>query len=198
MEKLIKKILKEYIESSLDELMPSDHYNKQYQIRFNSGEEFIVKKFAKVGNRVDMREVGTYVLSKNERSQIENSVKTIMDVDVQPDLNLGIEVYRFDVDYSRINFYSKDDKYETLKDITRDVNQANLYLMDKETRSVGDILFFIVKDNKVVTTFLERSFNYESVKEKRNLDYVITVDEIKKFEVPKKEKPFDFKDWSRS
>jgi hypothetical protein len=145
-----------------------------------------------------MREVGTYVLSKNERSQIENSVKTIMDVDVQPDLNLGIEVYRFDVDYSRINFYSKDDKYETLKDITRDVNQANLYLMDKETRSVGDILFFIVKDNKVVTTFLERSFNYESVKEKRNLDYVITVDEIKKFEVPKKEKPFDFKDWSRS
>ncbi len=70
--------------------------------------------------------------------------------------------------------------------------------MDKETQSVGDILFFIVKQNKIITTFFERSFNYPMVKEKRNLDYLITADEVENYKVQPKEKPFNFKDWSRS
>ena len=69
--------------------------------------------------------------------------------------------------------------------------------MDPETQSVGDILFFIVKENKVVTTFWERSFNLESVKEKRNLDVVITADQIHDYAVKKKDDSFDFNKWRR-
>jgi hypothetical protein len=55
--------------------------------------------------------------------------------------------------------------------------------MDRETKSMGDTLFLIVKDNNIVTAFFERSPNLPSVKEKRNLDYLITVDELSKFAV---------------
>jgi len=196
MEKLIKKILKEYVESELNELMTSYHYNKNFFIRFTNNEEFIVKKFTKINNKLDVREVGTYMLSNNERKQIGSTIEKIMSYDLPEDEDFGIEVHRFNIDIERINFYSKDDKYETFKSVLKDEDNTKLYLMDKETQSVGDILFFIVKQNKIITTFFERSFNYPMVKEKRNLTHLITADEVEKYKIEKKEKPFDFKDWS--
>lgn len=185
MEKIIRKILKEYVESSLEELMATSHYNQQYNIRFQGDSEFFVKKFMRINNRLDVRTVGTYTLSKEEKSEIDKRVNEVLSIDLPEDLNFGIEVYRFNVDVDKINFTTKDERYETLKDTLRDENPANLYLMDRETESVGDILFFLVKGNKIVTTFLERSYNFESIKEKRNLDYVVTIEGAKKFELPK-------------
>lgn len=197
MEKLIKKILKEYTERSLEELMPTYHYEKNINVRFKGATEYTVRKYTKTNDRISTRDVGTYVLSKREKSEAEANIMEVMNVDVPIDLHLGIVVYKVDINTERINYFSKDDKYETLRDTLKDDNPANLYLMDPETQSVGDILFFIVKENKVVTTFWERSFNLESVKEKRNLDVVITADQIHDYAVKKKDDSFDFDKWRR-
>lgn len=197
MEKLIKKILKEYVEKSLEELMPTYHYEKNINVRFKGATEYTVRKYTKTNDRISTRDVGTYVLSKREKSEAEANIMEVMNVDVPIDLHLGIVVYKVDINTERINYFSKDDKYETLRDTLKDDNPANLYLMDPETQSVGDILFFIVKENKVVTTFWERSFNLESVKEKRNLDVVITADQIHDYAVKKKDDSFDFDKWRR-
>lgn len=197
MEKLIKKILKEYTEKSLEELMPTYHYEKNINVRFKGATEYTVRKYTKTNDRISTRDVGTYVLSKREKSEAEANIVEVMSVDVPIDLHLGIVVYKVDINTERINYFSKDDKYETLRDTLKDDNPANLYLMDPETQSVGDILFFIVKENKVVTTFWERSFNLESVKEKRNLDVVITADQIHDYAVKKKDDSFDFDKWRR-
>ncbi len=197
MEKLIKKILKEYTEKSLEELMPTYHYEKNINVRFKGATEYTVRKYTKTNDRISTRDVGTYVLSKREKSEAEANIVEVMSVDVPIDLHLGIVVYKVDINTERINYFSKDDKYETLRDTLKDDNPANLYLMDPETQSVGDILFFIVKENKVVTTFWERSFNLESVKEKRNLDVVITADQIHDYAVKKKDDSFDFNKWRR-
>ena len=197
MEELIKKILKEYTEKSLEELMPTYHYEKNINVRFKGATEYTVRKYTKTNDRISTRDVGTYVLSKREKSEAEANIMEVMNVDVPIDLHLGIVVYKVDINTERINYFSKDDKYETLRDTLKDDNPANLYLMDPETQSVGDILFFIVKENKVVTTFWERSFNLESVKEKRNLDVVITADQIHDYAVKKKDDSFDFNKWRR-
>lgn len=197
MEELIKKILKEYTEKSLEELMPTYHYEKNINVRFKGATEYTVRKYTKTNDRISTRDVGTYVLSKREKSEAEANIVEVMSVDVPIDLHLGIVVYKVDINTERINYFSKDDKYETLRDTLKDDNPANLYLMDPETQSVGDILFFIVKENKVVTTFWERSFNLESVKEKRNLDVVITADQIHDYAVKKKDDSFDFDKWRR-
>jgi hypothetical protein len=197
MEELIKKILKEYTEKSLEELMPTYHYEKNINVRFKGATEYTVRKYTKTNDRISTRDVGTYVLSKREKSEAEANIMEVMNVDVPIDLHLGIVVYKVDINTERINYFSKDDKYETLRDTLKDDNPANLYLMDPETQSVGDILFFIVKENKVVTTFWERSFNLESVKEKRNLDVVITADQIHDYAVKKKDDSFDFDKWRR-
>lgn len=198
MEKLIKKVLKEYIEKSIEELMPSVHYEKNINVRFRGPVEYTVRKFSRTRGKLEMRDVGTYALSKREKSEAESRIDEVMKVDVPENLVFGIEIYRFNIDIDRINFFSKDDRYETLRDTLREDNPASVYLVDPQTESVGDILFFIIKENKVITTFLERSFNYESVKEKRSLDFLIKADEIKNYSVPKKEKPFNFNDWRRS
>lgn len=178
MEKLIKKILKEYVETSLDELMPTYHYKQNIDIRFKGAAEYVVRKFSTVNGKLRIKDVGTYVLSDAEKADAEANIVEVMNVDVPEELNMGILVYKVEVDLKRINFYSIDDKLETYKDYIRDENPANLYLMDPETQSVGDILFFVVKGNKVVTTFWERSFNLDSVKEKRGLDVVIRANQI--------------------
>jgi hypothetical protein len=177
--------------------MPTYHYEKNINVRFKGATEYTVRKYTKTNDRISTRDVGTYVLSKREKSEAEANIMEVMNVDVPIDLHLGIVVYKVDINTERINYFSKDDKYETLRDTLKDDNPANLYLMDPETQSVGDILFFIVKENKVVTTFWERSFNLESVKEKRNLDVVITADQIHDYAVKKKDDSFDFDKWRR-
>jgi len=171
MEKLIKKILKEYVEKSLEELMPTVHYEKNINVRFRGPLEYTVRKFSRTRGKLEMRDVGTYTLSKREKSEAESNIDEVMKVDVPENLVFGIEVYRFNIDIDRINFFSKDDKYETLRDTLRDENPASIYLVDPQTESVGDILFFVIKENKVITTFLERSFNYDSIKQKRKFRF---------------------------
>lgn len=186
MEKLIKKILKEYVETSLDELMPTFHYEKNINVRFKGATEYVVKKFSRSDGRLKIKDVGTYVLSDAEKADAESNIVEVMSVDVPEELNMGIIVYKVDIDLKRINFYTKDDRYDTYKDYINDDNPANLYLMDPETQSVGDILFFIVKGNKVITTFWERSFNLDLVKEKRGLDVVIRADQIYEYSINNK------------
>ena len=177
--------------------MPTIHYEKNINVRFKGTTEYTVRKYTKTRDRLEIRDVGTYMLSKREKSEAEAKIMEVMSVDVPIDLHLGVLIYKVDIDTERVNYFSKDDKYETLRDTLKDDNPANLYLMDPETQSVGDILFFIVKENKVVTTFWERSFNLESVKEKRNLDVVITADQIHDYAVKKKDDSFDFNKWRR-
>lgn len=183
MEKLIKKILKEY-QSSLDELMPTFHYEKQIGVRFKGDIKYTVRKFTKNKmGRLEIRDIGTYELSKRQKSTAEGNITEVMSVDVPENLNIGIAVYKVDIDISQIDYFTKDDKYETFREYTSDDTSSKLYLMDPETESVGDVLFFIIKENKVITTFWERSYNLNSVKEKRNLDVVITADQIRDYAV---------------
>jgi hypothetical protein len=72
-----------------------------------------------------------------------------------------------------------------MRDTLKEDIQSTLYLKsvsnkkDQESESIGDILFAIIKDNKAITTFLERSFNLNTLKEKKNLDFVVDIDELK-------------------
>lgn len=181
MENLIKRILKEYIETSLDEVNPTPHFLKRMFVRLRNGNDFIVVSSVMVNDKVSRREIGALKLSEETLNDIDRRIDTILNTDLPENLSFGIIVYNFDVDIDDISYKTREDRFETLRDVLK--NDANLYIMDRETKSMGDTLFLIVKDNNIVTAFFERSPNLPSVKEKRNLDYVITLDELSKFAV---------------
>lgn len=185
MESLIKKILKEYVQTRIDELDFAQHFEDRLKERVYFDRDYIVQKWTKSGTNFDIRNVGTYRLNEMENKIISDRIEYLKTVNISEDLTVGVKIYNFDVDVDRVKFFTKDDRYETLRDSFKEGTQTTLYLKsvsinkDKDSESVGDILFAIVKENKAITTFLERSFNLNSIKEKKNLDFFVDVDELR-------------------
>ncbi len=195
MESLIKKILKEYTETKIDELKHSGHFDDRFKQRVYVNEDYVVQKWTRVNNRIDIRNIGTYRINQLEYKTIEDRIKHIDSIDVDENLSIGVEIYRFNVDIDRVKYFTRDDRFETLRDTLKENSQTNIYLKtvsstkDKKEESVGDVLFVIVKDNKAITTYLERSFNFNRnlFMEKKGLDAVVDAYEFNKFKIKKGE-----------
>jgi hypothetical protein len=185
MELLIKKILNEYVQTKINELDFVQHFEDRLKERIYFDKDYIVQKWTKTNNGIDRRNVGTYRLDESQNKIISDKIQYLKTVDISEDLTVGVQIYKFDVDLYKIRFFTKDDRYETMRDTLKEDIQSTLYLKsvsdkkDQESESIGDILFAIIKDNKAITTFLERSFNLNTLKEKKNLDFVVDIDELK-------------------
>jgi hypothetical protein len=86
MENLIKRILKEYIETSLDEVNPTPHFLKRMFVRLRNSNDFIVVSSVMVNNKVSRREIGALKLSEETLNNIDRKMDVVLNTDLPENL----------------------------------------------------------------------------------------------------------------
>lgn len=190
MKSKIREILREYVQS-IDELDETKHYDDRIVQRFlsqNSLDVIYAKPGGPKGFYTDYPYgvVGNYIVSQDLKSVIELRMKKIMQLEFDENSSVGIIIKRFDLDALDCNIVREDPSqreryYDIMKTTDSERGGRNvIYLRDTPTRSMGDMLFLIVKGNNIVTLIFERSYLYDKgeLEYKKGLDEVLTYDQV--------------------
>ena len=160
MKDLIKKVLKEYVE--LNELDRTSHYIDRLRQRLEGNVKFPIMLATPTKGGLDTQEVGTYTLKEMDRLKIMDHLELLERVDFPDDGSYGVKIFQFNIETTDIEtkfFRDRDHEIEIRKGLLMD--KLNLYISDPETESTGDILFGIVKQQKLITALFARSYNLE-------------------------------------
>lgn len=135
------------------------------------------------------RKVGNYILSDEERKKIISNVNDVLEFELPKGKSYGVVFHTFDVLNTKNTIFPKPDlKLQTLNDVVR--KNGRLYITNKEDGgSIGDTLFGVIRDNTIITFFLNRSHSMSA--EKHKVDEIISAGMVAILANSKKEKTPD-------
>lgn len=184
--------LSENNESSLEEVKLTKHYHKRFEEIINTKYRYVVFK----GNHNKNESVGYYFLKESEVNEIKKRIESIESIDIDKEANLGVKIYDLNIDLSRVEFFSPEEKLKTYREVLEPKNKSNLYLRfivyDKEKKekisTTGNIVLAVVRDNSVTTIYFVPS-DSKTIDKDSNVKHVIDYKEIENF---KPKPPTDF------
>ena len=181
MEKLIKKVLLEYVKE-LDELDKTKHIDERSKDRLLRAEYYVAElRYKNEKGFTVSEDIGTYNLPEKFVSVIENRISWLHTSFEFPDNDrYGIVLGRIKVNTDNIDYYNPEQK-DKIKQILENRNGV-IYLKtdydDKDKNSTGNIVFVIVSENKMITLLFERSLEFSNVNQKRDLKRVYDFEEL--------------------
>lgn len=164
---------KNLINTQLDELMMSHHASVRLNNRFfNSDKKFLTVTIGK-GSREGVNYIDVGMLPKTDEmiQEVKKRIDFILKYNINKHKNLGIILYKFEYDLSDIIWNEGWNSSKVINYMFK--NKYNMYLSDESlgdevtnhTRSIGDSLYAVVRDNIITTIFIVKSEQYKSEKE---------------------------------
>lgn len=157
--KIVRKILKEAFsaEHSLDRL--SERFIDRDNIQVGYEERGSTNVF-----EPDYKSVGTYSLSSDERESIKRKYKLIEGYEFPKNEDFAVILAYIWIDPKRINYYSEEDRL--------DVVGKNLFFLDRKTKSNGNKIYAIIRNNEIETIYFAKD-DVPQTKEKLRVDRII-------------------------
>lgn len=172
----LNQIFESVSKQTVNELDMDPHFLKRFKQRYEGQTNFPL--LIRVRGRQDKR-VGTYVVSADEAKKIHDTITDMMSFRMPDETKYGVKIHTFNFDLSKdskniIWLPNEDIRIQAMRDYISD--NGRLYIRDEETDSVGDTIFAILRGNKVITMFYNRS--HTASPEKHNVDKIVDAGSI--------------------
>jgi len=168
--------------SELKEINATDHFNKRLGERFLSDNLQVVVSVPYHGT-LNNTVVGTYRIPKEVKDEINDKINYITNTKIDKKVTLGIILHKFNkIKVSDIVWVNDKARYLTIKTL-QDNYRTNLYVNDKITDSMGDLLFAIVQDNAIITILYERKHGLENNRMYKYDELITDMSQLEKYKV---------------
>lgn len=155
--------IKSFVREIVKEAFAGEHSLERLSERFLDRNEIEVG-FEKEGTVGEYQTIGTYSLNNEEKDAIKTKYKLIENQKFPDNEDFGIKIAYIKIEPSRINYYSEEDKKESIGKV--------LVFVDKETNSNGNEIYVIVRNNEIQTVYFGKSY-IKQTKEKLRVDRII-------------------------
>jgi hypothetical protein len=174
-EKQLSFIIENSIDTDLNELKMDDegHFYERIHSRWYSSSK--LNLVLRVNG--DNYPIGYYFIPKEEKEIIDNKINYLIDLEkeLDPNLNIGIKIHKFQLSLNSPNVLIPNrasDYYKNVVSLANKDYSSRLYVSDEKTKSVGDVVYVIIKQGKLKTIYFARPSDLNP--EKRGTDYVFS------------------------
>jgi hypothetical protein len=166
----VQKIIREEIDSffkKISEAEQTAHYTKRIVDRFLEKDTCEVGFETKQGRPGDYVKAGIYNISSEIKNTIIQNTKKIEDKNFPKNKSYAIQIVHIPINANQVEYYSPEVKRFVLK------NNTPLVFLDDTTKSYGDEIYAIIRDNKIVTSFFAKSYSLNNIKNKMRVDFFV-------------------------
>lgn len=158
------------IRKLVKEAFKEDHYIDRLYDRFLN-QRILTVGYEIPGSVGEYEEVGTYILPDNIKQQISDNAKLIENYNFPKGKSYGIQLGAIPIDKNQVEYFN-----ENLKEASK---KYTLLFVDSETKSNGNLVYAIVRDNRIITIYFAKNYVAQDAR-KLNVDGIIkSMDAIK-------------------
>jgi hypothetical protein len=137
------------IRKIITEAFKDEHYVERLYDRFLN-QSVITVGFEIPGTVGQYEEVGTYILPENIKAQIVENAKLVEGYNFPKGKSYGIQLAVIPIDKAKVEYFSEDLKIQA--------KNHTLLFVDRKTESNGNIVYLIVRDNKIITVYFAKNY----------------------------------------
>ena len=137
------------IRKILEEAFKDDHYIERLYDRFLD-QSVLTVGYEIPGSVGEYEEVGTYVLPENIKSQILQNARLVENYNFPKGKSYGIQLGAIPIDKNLVDYVTPE-----LKEIAK---KHTLLFLDRRTQSNGNLVYAIVRDNKIITVYFAKNY----------------------------------------
>ncbi len=143
-----KKIRQE-IRKVLEEAFIEPHYTERLYDRFLN-KEILIVGYEIPGTIGEYEEVGTYVLPESIKQSIAENAKLIEGYNFPKNKSYGIQLAVVPIDKAKVQYITPE--------LQEKAKKHTLLFVDSETESNGNMVYAIVRDNKIITIYFAKNY----------------------------------------
>jgi hypothetical protein len=137
------------IRKILEEAFKDDHYIERLYDRFLD-QSVLTVGYEIPGSVGEYEEVGTYVLPESIKSQILQNARLVENYNFPKGKSYGIQLGAIPIDKNLVDYVTPE-----LKEIAK---KHTLLFLDRRTQSNGNLVYAIVRDNKIITVYFAKNY----------------------------------------
>lgn len=141
--------LRKEIRGILKEAFKELHYTERLYDRLLN-QSVITVGYEILGTVGEYEEVGTYVLPDSVKAQIIENAQLVENYSFPKNKSYGVQLAIIPIDKNKVEYFTEDLKIKA--------KMATLLFVDRKTESNGNIVYAIVRDNKLITVYFAKSY----------------------------------------
>ena len=143
----VNKVIKEssFKIKYLTEAISTVHSIERFENRFLIPEELTVGYFDDTLN--EFLNVGTFSIPNNLKETIRKKNNAVRSVNFPMNKSYAIKIADINIDKNEVNYYSKAAMQDAMK------TKEKFVFLDNNTKTYGDVIYLVVRENKIVTEF---------------------------------------------
>lgn len=131
------------------QVIKENHYIERLYDRFLN-QSVLTVGYEIPGTVGEYEEVGTYILSDENKKQIIENAKLIEKHSFNQSKSYGVQLGVVSIDKKKVQYY-KNELMEQAKKYT-------LLFVDKKTESNGNLVYAIIRDNRIITVYFAKNY----------------------------------------
>ena len=155
---LVKEIRK-----ILAETIAGEHYAERLYDRFLNQTTLTVG-YEIPGSVGEYEEVGTYILSPEIKDSMLDNIKEVENYSFPQAKSYGVQLAYILIDKNKVTYFDEDLKNKA--------KSHTLVFVDRKTESNGNVVYAIIRGNKIITIYFAKSYVTQSP-EKLKVDGII-------------------------
>lgn len=141
--------LRTEIRKILEEAFKEDHYLERLYDRLLNQDSLTVG-YEIPGTIGQYETVGTYVLPANIKAQILENAQLVENYNFPKGKSFGVQLGIIPIDKNQVQYFNDDLKNKSKNNI--------LLFIDRKTESNGNIVYAIIRDNKIITVYFAKNY----------------------------------------
>ncbi len=137
------------IRKIISEAFTDMHYTERLYDRFLN-QSVLTVGYEIPGSIGEYEEVGTYVLPESIKAQILENAKLVEGYSFPKGKSYGIQIGTIPIDKNMVDYTSPESKEAAKK--------YPLLFLDRRTQSNGNLVYLIVRDNKIITVYFAKNY----------------------------------------
>ena len=141
--------LRKEVRKILSEAFKDEHYTERLYDRFLNRSVLTVG-YEIPGTVGQYEEVGTYALPDSVKAQILENAQLVEGYNFPKNKSYGIQIGAIPIDKNKVEYFSPE--------LGEAAKKSTLLFVDKETQSNGNLVYLIVRDNKIITVYFAKNY----------------------------------------
>lgn len=141
--------LRKEIRNILSEAFQEEHYKERLYDRFLN-QSVLTVGYEIPGSVGQYEIVGTFVLPENIKNQILENAKLVEDYKFPANKDYGVQIGVIPIDKNQVSYFD-----ESLKEKAK---KYTLLFVDEKTQSNGNLVYAIVRQNRLVTIYFAKNY----------------------------------------
>lgn len=162
------------IRKILTEAFKDEHYIERLYDRFLN-QSVLNVGFEIPGTVGQYEQVGTYILPDAIKNQILESAKLVENYNFPKDKSFGIQLGVIPIDKNKVSYISEE--------AMKMAKNHTLLFIDEKTQSNGNLVYLIVRNNKITTVYFAKNYVVQDVSKLRVDGIIKNMDAIRQKKV---------------